>query len=702
MKPPCINANAPATPVTADLVVRQAALEAKLWGTDSSTIAVSVSVWKSFFRLNGFGSEALVSLSFLCGVEHALDHERKSDVLITWPASGNNPSSVNSRLRDLMRAGKSLFEPSFAEVLRAHLKASGCTYSEVAKQAGVDLGKLYTWLVFSQRFVGDMTVDQAKQLDIVLRGERRFFSVFAAMSQLSVFTPMKSAREAILGEDSFGTMLRQLRIRSGLNTREVLRQVLSLTTIEVDSARLHMWEQGIGHPCEDAKPIIHALDQIYAAQGALISKWQAGNPRASRTEYSLEKEKWPKRTQDQFDQLERSQANRRLRRPESYLARELPSGKKILRGWSSEASVELFQAFCEGYLGYLDAEKIIARSDLSLTLLCDWHLVISYFDFVRVRSGRKLHGVHQRNIARELLSLYRPFMPSLVNDAASETHWAKLSSESPEDESIAPGVTRTKILKFNSFKEAWVRHLELTWREAKHFDRRTRFAPSSYVGKSQALLDIAATVEQISDAVAAIFALMPIRILCRKSAILSRRLAVAALLVARVLRPGTIRKLKVSWVKVVNGVVRVRIPEEAFKQYGLGGSKAGINGKLPPIPWVHSALKLWIEQGRPFMVREGGGNDLGFFLTGAHQTRRLGAKLSASGLDADALIVLGYSPYEHRYLFSTDAALHGVAPEDTGNTMQNTAGLAVRYNKGTPIAKAKFAKTLIERLASAA
>lgn len=704
MKRRCETPLSPVTTTPASMLLQQAKLEATLWGAEPGTIETSFSVWNSFLCLNGFCGDPPVPTSFFDRVEHELDYGRlpTSGTPILWPTSGDDPSSINSRVRDLVRAGRSLCETSFSEALRRCLKASGLKYEEVTQKLGIPVEKLYAWLARNDGFVADMSPEGAKLLDGILGAKRQIFSVFAAMTQHLASDPIKSAKAQILGETSFGNLLQKLRVQSGLKKGEIIQRVEEKTGLSIYQTRLAMWEMGIGHPCEEMGPVITALDEIYNASHSLLDKWQEGGPRHSRTEYSVRFADWPERAKAQWKELDKFQKNRKRMAVEKAPAAEFPRKMKVRRGWSREASAEILKAFSEGFFGFLETEKSFSREELSLSLLCQWGLVQAYFDFVRSRCGRKLHGVYQKNIAKELMSLYRAFMRFLVRDIAAEAHWAKLPFSGTEDEEIAPGVTRTIDLNFGSIEAAWVRHLELAWRQAKHFVRRTKFAPSSYVDKSQALLDIAATLEQISDAIETVFAQMPTRILCRKMAILSRRLAVAALLIARSFRPGTIRRLKINWVELHGNEIRVRIPEKAFKQGGRGGSKKGVNGPLPNIPWVHAALKLWIEQGRPFLMGNGCKDD-GYFITGGIVKKRgNGVKISASAMNVDALVILGYSAYEQRYLFASDAGLSGVSPDETANAMQNTRDLVRSYNKGSRVAKAKHCKKLIEFIAEAA
>jgi len=206
----------------------------------------------------------------------------------------------------------------------------------------------------------------------------------------------------------------------------------------------------------------------------------------------------------------------------------------------------------------------------------------------------------------------------------------------------------------------------------------------------------------VASAVEALLEKMPLQILCRKSAVLSRRLAVTALVFARSFRPGTLQSLRSTQVQVTaGGKVKLSIPPRQFKNKGKGGSRGGVEGVLPDIEWIHKAVLLYRNQGRPFLVRRASGTgqgDAGFFFTPA-SGQRPGEKMGKKSLGHDAMVTLGYAIYGQRYLTANDAWSKEIQVESLAANLQNTAPIAKRvYARATPAQKGRRANRIWETI----
>ena len=419
--------------------------------------------------------------------------------------------------------------------------------------------------------------------------------------------------------------------------------------------------------------VIAALDQIYAAGGQLIEAWEAENPRQTFAPYLLAFDKWPEGVRRQFEQL----ALYKTINPGNLTRSDARSGDR----WNSPASRMKLQRWCEHYFGYLVHVRGMALESLSLSLLADWDLVKAYFDFVRDGAGKTAYSQDSFIITSQLHNIYLFFLPSIADDAVREAHWAgRLPTCGKKPVQIVPGVTREEEVKLETLEEGWNYYLRLTARRARDFQCEKEFANESLSGRALALLDAEVGVARIAAVVEHLLVKMRGRIRCRKAAILLRRLAVVALLIARNFRPATLVGLKLPHVEVIDdGRIKLKIPEKLFKNKGKGGSQGGVNGKLPDVDWIHEAIRRWLQEGRPFLLRDAaarGEKDEGwFFFSADHAGPKAvpGGPSAAKSLAGDAALILGYNPYGQRYLFANDAWNKGIPVEHTAINLQQTS-----------------------------
>jgi hypothetical protein len=821
----------PGIKITWQNVLDQIRRQALVKGNQEDSIKSTLDACSSLIVRNGYELGDAVDPEFIRRVAVALaGGDLKQDPGLSLP---NSPDSAfRSRIKAMIRAYEALSCTSFSERLRQLLKTSGIKYADVASQAGLKVTQIKTWLANCEAGVVNMMPEQATALDRILGADGQLVCTYAAMTQLSVYEPIPSITDEILGRIQFPQKLREYRRGVQWIRRELLDEVEKLSGIRLLESQLSHWEQGLNLPSKMMRKAILALDRLYGAKGELMRAWEAADPRDNFSAYTLPYEEWPKSLQELFDRLVRYKTTN----PEGLPESDAPSSDRWT-GKDGGASKIKFQEFCEHFFGYLvsedklepaplamedilsfsslatklhrkerpidewvvsrfssatrealaknaglssdyaatldnllrDLNNIIHDSSiyeaarfsgvalrpetkelllkdpkgngllrlnhlllqdsyhlelvtkerrpvLSLTLLCDWTLVQGYFDFVRHRAKREKYSLDAKTTTRTLINLYRYFLPHLKESAERESYWVNRTPTVAKGEYIPfAGVVRRYEEDLRNWEERWGYQCFLAGEKARAFlkerKNKKKFEAARMNKKVLPLLEAKITLAQILSVFEKRVHALPARILCRKAAIYLRRLAIAALMLARSFRPGTIEKLMSDMVTIEpDGKIHLDIPEEYFKNRGNGGSEGGVQGELPNCECLHVALRRYLEEGRPFLLGSPelrDGKDEGYLFTPAFSLERAsredqagpGGPLGDKLLGHDAIIVLGYRIYSERYLFATDAARNKATSDQTGDAMQSSGHIVdMHYTKEAPLEKNARVNQLMESL----
>jgi hypothetical protein len=652
----------------------QARKEAAIRSNSDKTISATISTLENLLWDNNCTARTKIDPTLLSALARAsAGDELTQQPGLVLTSTAKDGSALKTRVKALVRACQALMVTDFSDILWLCIRESGLTHAEVSLRSGIPVKKIKTWLERNSAFVMDMTDAQAVLLDGILGADNKLIATYAAMTQAVAYAPLHTALDQVLERTPFSQILKDYRRGAPQTVRSLLAEVEELSGIRVAGSVLARWEQGYGRPCQEMMGVIAALDQIYAAGGTLVAAWEAENPRQTFAPYLLAFDKWPEGVRRQFEKL----ALYKTTNPDVLTRSDTRSGDR----WNSPASRMKLQRWCEHYFGYLVHVRGMALEGLSLSLLADWDLVKAYFDFVRDGTGKTAYSQDPFIVASHLHNIYLFFLPSIAAEAVREAHWAgRMPTVGQKPVKIVDGVTRQEKVELETPEEGWNYYLRLTARRARDFQCEQEFTNESLSGRALALLDAEVGVARIAAIVERLLVKMRGRIRCRKAAILLRRLAVVALLIARNFRPGTLVKLKSEHVEVMaDGRIKLHFPEALFKNKGRGGSQGGVEGILPNVDWIHEAIRRWVQEGRPFLLRAAaarGEQDEGWFFIRADQKGPKavpGGPSAAKSLAGDAALILGYNPYGQRYLFANDAWNKGIPVEHTAINLQQTS-----------------------------
>jgi hypothetical protein len=654
-------------------ILRLLGREASLRGDDPNSIATIVLTVTAFLEHNGYALDSIIAPDLADEITCAvIGGGLGVKTKIKLPPGADKDPAYLVRIGALARAYAALAEADFGGTLRRYFKANKLTCREIDSQCGLGLESLRSWLRSPATFTTNLTPEQALQLDATLHAGGKLFASFVATTQHMAYEVLPTVMDEILGRSPFARKLRQLRLGGKLAHGQLLAEVKRLSKVRLTNSRIATWEQGRSLPSLDMKEVVTALDQLLAANGDLVKAWLAGSPRAVYAPYSLAFDQWPEALRAQFERIVLYKTTNPEGRRESRRA----CGKR----WTGTASREIFQNFCQAFFGYLLKEKKFKADSLSVSHLCDWDLVLGCFDFILRRTGKAHYTTYPHVVTSTLLNLYGYYMPHIAEEAVNEPYWAgRITLQVDHFLEVLPGVKRNKPVILANLQEAWAHHLALLKQSARAFLRHNQFEGEPYIEKTNALLQAGAGVFEISAMMAARVWYLPVLILSRKAAVLSRRLAAVALLVALNLRPATLRSLRTDQVTVTpDGKIRVKIEDTQFIGRGMGGSQGGLHETLPDVPWIHEALRRYIEEGRPLLVggaAAGCGKDAEFFLTSDSLSDAPGSPLTKEGLNGDVKIILGYGPLAHRPLLLGDAAGQNVSTKDIAAALQTTEAM---------------------------
>jgi hypothetical protein len=548
-----------------------------------------------------------------------------------------------------------------------------------------------------------MTPAQALKIDHTLASHGKVVAAYAALQQDAAYKPAPSIMDQLLGRTAFGSRLRAFRQQTQRPLRELLNQLRLNCGIRLPGAQLACWEQGFYIPSENKREVISALDTLYQANGELFAAWESEKPRQYAKGCDLAFATWPPRLQAQFRRL----VDYKTTNPEALP--EAPGGNR----WTGAAAAAAFQDFCEQFFGFLVADKGYAAEDLSLTLVCDWRLVHGYFEWLRLRAQRANYTTYEFWRTSTLRGLYRGYFPHLADDAAEEAVWQnRLPPHAQVSARIAPGLSRPRQVPLETWSERWCSQVAQAREKAGSFQKHNTFDCVPYVQRVQPLLESNIGIAEIAAELSARVKQLPPRILCRKAAILCRRLAEAALLVARNLHPCSFLRLQCGQVTIVDRLkIALDIPESQLRNRGMTGGKDGVRGILPGWDCVHEALRRYIEEARPILLGPlnlRGNQDAGYFFIDSFSKRRgrhqasspAGGPIGQKAFYHDIVVTLGYNAWAAIYLFAADAWRHDVPTDQIAAATQTTVVNAeitfgkVRGPEKTQRANATVAKLL--------
>jgi len=678
--------------------------EAQVCGKAPSTIGVTRSVCKSFLEDNGYELDEYIEAEFVDSLERAVQTGNLGQCpALKVSTSAADDSGFRSRIGDLIRACRVLATGHFTMTLRTLLASSPLSHREIAIAVGLKVPQIRGWLANNRPGVSNLSAEKAKKLDEVLRADGLLLATHVAVNQDVAYRNPLTIKDKILGKEPFSRKLRAHRLRLKRTMDSLLDHVETITSMRVTKSQFSKWEQGLYVPSEGMRPVIKAVDDLCGANGDLTQAWEAEGPRIVQPPYRLPCGDWPERISAQFE---------RVRLYKTTNPEELPTSEnKGSDRWTCEASANKFATSCAQFFGYLLQERAFAEEQLSITLFCDWPLVRGYFDFIAKRTGDgSVHSFYAYTLAGFLQNLYNYYFPALASTAAREPYWQNhLPMEEIVEVQSASGFVRKFPCPLNGDEERWRYQVHLAKTMVHKFMKSAKFESESLCEKAQELLDMEISLNELSKAAALRVRELPPRILCRKAAILSRRLAVVALIFARAFRPGTLDKIRTTQVAIgMDRKVSVSIDEAQFKNRGKGGSENGVKGPLADIDWIHEAIRRYVEEGRPLLLGDAKlrtGRDDGFFLTASLSKRAFraghcpGEQLTRGLLSHDVQAIAGYNPYAQRYLYASDAYAKGVSTDEIAHYLQNTPEVTDRvYKKRTAGRDARKANQSLEGL----
>lgn len=664
-------------------------LEGLLNQLKDSTITATVSTCAAFLERSGFSPGATVAGEFIDGLDKAL----KEDTLESDGFADHEKAldrAYRSRLATLVRIHHALAVSDFPALLRQYLSSCGLSYAALEKE----FGKPRHWLANTlARHCGGVTgisVSEAKRLDEILNAGGNVFAAFLVLSQHTAFEPITSAKRQLLHKPGFAGRFRQLRGERGLTLLSIARQIERMSGMHVWDSTLSHWEQGYALPSQGMGKAVEAIDAILCADKGLLKAWMDEKPKTILPGYSIPYEEWPEYARKQFDRL----ADYKGTNPEGLEHSPAPTGDRWTGAKSRLKCVETLERF----FGCLNKEKSLPISSFSLSLIADWELVSGFFDFIRLRTQRESYSQESFVMASVFYNLCRWFLPHLADNVENEDYWkAKLPTHGTGIDDRILGVPRPYEFELSDFSDRWEYQLHETRIAIRAFLKEDHFEFGSLIGRAADLLEADVEMEDILAVVRELARTLPTRILCRRAAIRCRQLAVAALVLARGYRPGTLRAIKDQQIVVqASHAVWLNLKEDQFKTRGRGGSAFGALGQLPDDSFLHEVVIRYKREARPILLG-GSAKDAGYFLTPS-RTRvpdrpdewfEAGRQLDEETIRCDAHAILGYHPYAQRYLFANEAWRKNGSREDIANVLLNTPPVLDRYIRTNAGARAK-------------
>jgi hypothetical protein len=631
------------------------------------------------------------------------------------------------------QACDALLVKDFGALVRFRFKASGLTRRNAAALASVTLAQMKNWNMRRSIFPTDMTPVQALNLDRVLGANGEIIAAYAAMSQYSVFAVKMTVADKLLGKTTFGHLLRRCWRRANLTLQELLDQVESQTGIKITPSVISRWCCGLALPFANKEAAIEVIDKLCGFDKKLITAWKDAKPRPFYSKYRFARGdgNWPNQLYRELIDIFRWKSEGdeyEVEEEEDYFVGdddEINEEALASKGKWRKATQELFVEFAEQFFGYLlrlkhdgtlvdehavPPVKEQARlasgmkfwtGSLSFSLMAEWKFIEGFYDFVRGRTDRTYYTMADLNHTKTLLCLYHAYMPFLAVKSAEEPYWvAKFSVPLA---ALAPLSGMTPNLDLAK-RHLWQQQLDEAVGGAWNFLRTKQFKREPFRGKVQPLLDREVAMWVIAGEIEDRLKAMPLQVMCVKTAIELRRLAIAALLWARCFRPMTLMRLELMEVFLEGDRVGVDIPADKLKNDGKGDSAGGIKGHLANIEWFFTAIGRWKKEGRPYILKQVqalGGRDDGAFFTGArfgcHQNP--GEEISAKTLYHDVVSIHGYPPYGQRYLFASAAWLDNATIEDIAATLKHNPDITRRfYQEATEVQKTARANTAMAAL----
>ena len=654
------------------LVMEAIRREAHARGKDASLISEIIEVITSFLHLHGYSLDSSIPVAFGDKVGTALKSAAPNSNLRL--PSGTDPTTCLEKIATFVLAFRALAEADFGSAVIRRLKVNPhLTYQDICVRCGLPPLTLKTWVAERPRFTTTVTAELARKLDEILHADGELLFSFIATTQHAAYGAPPSIMDQVLGRNSFGQKLRKYRRNLMLTKAQLLAEVEQRSGVRVSKYTITCWELGSCLPHRGMQVVIAALDEICGAGGDLVKAWRAENPRELYSAYSLQPDQWLQSVRAQIKRI----ISYKTANPEN-----LPRSNSRDDRWKDE-TIEYFTDFCSCFLGFLRKERQFELDGLSLSLLCDWDLIQEFFDFLRSRTAKINHSLRAKTVTRTLLNLYNNFMPEIWAEAVKEAHWIdRITLQGTRIVRVADMVERRETVVLGGLDESWRHHLALTINSANDFLRQNQFDDHPRVGNASALVEAGFGVARIFAELEERAKNLPLLILCRKSAILLRRLALVALLLARNFRPATLRRLRCSQFTLASGRrITFAISD---RQLGLrkrdGNLDASID-ELPNIAWLHELVWRYIVEARPLLLNQlapGAGSDTGYLFISSTSHCAPGDPLSQTELAADVKRILGYGPYSHRLAYLYDAYTKETSVDDMAFSTQTTPAMVRR------------------------
>ncbi|MGA2750434.1 MAG: hypothetical protein ABSG59_16795 [Verrucomicrobiota bacterium] len=625
---------------------------------------------------------------FLLAVGSALDQRGDGDGAVKFPAGSLTDARFQGDIRALLRNCQALAEANFSAALFRCLPfCSGKSYGEICTEAGLARNQLKVWVAECPRYTTNIIPSQVLKLDELFAAGGNLFASYAATTQHTAFEVMPTVRDMLLGRTSFGQELRRNRKRLHKTARQVMDEIAETTGIKACASLLTVWEHGTCLPSLSQQRLIAALDAYFDADGDLEQVWRNDWPREVYTAYRLSFEDWPEDLQRQYHRIVLYKTINPEGLPESPAA----AGDR----WTDMTSEIGFRDFSETLFGYLkNGIKKFRPEELSFTLLCDRQLVQGLYDFIRERAHRKSYSQFAQSNSRTLLNLYRYFMPILAAVAAVEKRWQDRLLAEAEAINGASEEQKAELLDPTKWEARWRYHLYLAVEDTKEFLRCSTFESQRLSKKAWPLIEQDIALGLILKELHRRAHNMPTIILSPKAAICSRRLTLAIFAVLCTFRTATFLRLRTEHVVVPGDAwVRLAVPESLLRSHGKGGGKGGVSGNVQEIEWAHDEIRRYVKQSRPILVGDDTESDSGHFFTAGG-----GQIMIEEALERDFRMILGYTAFGQRDVFTARAVTQGMSLEDAAIQLQSTAAMVAKTIKDLPPLKTRQANTDMESL----
>jgi hypothetical protein len=484
--------------------------------------------------------------------------------------------------------------------------------------------------------------------------ENATFIYYRRLNQDEAHIPEISILEELTGTQSFGALLRQLRKQSKKTLQDIMTEMKTKHKIIILGAQLDGWEH-FYIPSQQQKKVIVALDVVYKANGSLVRAWNNIKPKSVLTGYAIRMEDWPKKTQAQFARL----VNYKTANSENLRCSDAPGGDR----WTSDTAPMMFQRFCEAFFGFLVASNKCDKGHLSLTILCDWPLVVSFFQFHRKRVGRSDYTTLESSRTGVLRNLYRWFFGHLWKDAEEEERWNdKLPIEIRNSSGTLPWLAQDEPVVLQSFDERWQAHLHQARLSAKSFLKRNYFRRIPWVQRTDIIIKTGVPASDFAAALERLIYKLPGRICSRKAAVHCRRLAEAALLLAVPMNSWVLLGMRLDHIEIDAKLKAwLKIPEMLLRNRDMQGGRGGINGMLLKWDALHYVIRRYLEEARPILLGSVAQDARSLFISATSCLRHPkceslipGGPLDEKAFYHDFLSTLGFNPAALRYVIAAD------------------------------------------------